>query len=99
MKRVQVGSRRWVKLRKTIFERDGYFCQNCGTVGGTANPLSLDHIVPRHAGGDENPANLQILCRSCNSRKHTGALAPPATRLPSTTTKISSPFNRREEQT
>ena len=32
------------------------------------NPLTADHIVPKHAGG--NPFGpLRVLCRSCNSRR------------------------------
>lgn len=32
--------------------------------------LSIDHIKPRSRGGSEDRANLQVLCRSCNSKKH-----------------------------
>lgn len=33
------------------------------------NPLSVDHRIPKSEGGTDDPENLQILCRSCNSRK------------------------------
>lgn len=54
----------WRKLRDTVIKRDGC-CQMCGT----EERLSVDHIVPRHLGGDDNLSNLQVLCISCNSSK------------------------------
>jgi 5-methylcytosine-specific restriction endonuclease McrA len=58
------SSAKWRKLREWIIKRDGC-CQMCGT----EERLSVDHIVPRHLGGDDNPSNLQVLCSSCNSSK------------------------------
>lgn len=52
-------------LRKEVFERDAYRCQECN--GWLA--LSVDHIVPESHGGPTTLENLQTLCRSCNSRK------------------------------
>jgi 5-methylcytosine-specific restriction protein A len=37
-----------------------------------ASELTLDHVVPLAADGDsDEPGNLAVLCRSCNSRKST----------------------------
>lgn len=33
--------------------------------------LTIDHITPLAAGGKSTRGNLQVLCRRCNSRKHT----------------------------
>lgn len=51
--------------RKRIMERDAYRCQNCGA----HRNLSIDHIVPRSAGGSNEDDNLQTLCVPCNVAK------------------------------
>jgi 5-methylcytosine-specific restriction endonuclease McrA len=58
------SSNKWRKIREQIIRRDGC-CQMCGS----DERLSVDHIVPRVLGGDDNPNNLQVLCSSCNSSK------------------------------
>jgi 5-methylcytosine-specific restriction endonuclease McrA len=30
----------------------------------------VDHVVPRIAGGSDEPGNLVLACRRCNGRKH-----------------------------
>ena len=54
----------WIKIAKRIRERDGFTCQICGLDGN-----SVDHIVPRSAGGGDDEWNLQTLCVKCNSAK------------------------------
>ena len=41
-------------------------CLRCGE----EKPLTVDHIVPLSQGGDNFLENLQLLCQSCNSKKH-----------------------------
>jgi len=48
-----------------VFERDGERCRYCGA----AEHLTVDHVVPRCQGGSDDPDNLVVACRSCNSRK------------------------------
>ena len=48
-----------------LVERDGEYCQHCGTV----NDLSIDHVLAIANGGQNELPNMQLLCRSCNSRK------------------------------
>ena len=48
-----------------IAARDGAFCRHCGRT----SDLTLDHIKPLARGGTSDDDNLQLLCRSCNSRK------------------------------
>lgn len=54
-------------LRAVIMQRDAYRCRRCGA----EDNLSIDHITPWSLGGDNSQDNLQVLCRSCNSRKGT----------------------------
>lgn len=53
------------QLRTQVYERDLYRCVHCGT----HKDLSVDHIFPESRGGTLELANLQTLCRPCNSRK------------------------------
>lgn len=55
---------KWRKIRQRILQRDSYTCQMCGGEGN-----SVDHIVPRLAGGGDDDWNLQALCGKCNSGK------------------------------
>ena len=53
------------EMRLAVFERDGHRCLACGS----GESLSLDHATPLAKGGDNSPANLQTLCKRCNSAK------------------------------
>ena len=61
--------------RRRIYERDGFVCQLCD---GPVDPMlpwtdrwsaTLDHIVPYSLGGPDDPENLRLAHRSCNSRR------------------------------
>lgn len=45
--------------------RDGIACARCGST----EKLAVDHVVPMARGGSDDPSNLQILCKRCNSSK------------------------------
>jgi 5-methylcytosine-specific restriction endonuclease McrA len=45
----------------------GHCCVRCEATGA----LTVDHVVPLSRGGRNDVWNLQPLCRSCNSQKHT----------------------------
>lgn len=65
-------------------ERDDHTCAICGdTIDALAGPgirhdeitPSLDHIVPRSAGGTDHPSNIRLAHLSCNKRR--GATPDP----------------------
>jgi len=58
-----------VKLnRRNLFARDRNQCQYCGRSFPTAD-LSIDHVLPRMAGGRDTWENLVCACIKCNARK------------------------------
>lgn len=52
--------------RREVFRRDNYTCQYCGRNTGD---LTLDHILPRHLGGQHTWTNVVAACPACNHRK------------------------------
>ena len=52
--------------RWEVFRRDDYECQYCGQ--RTREP-TIDHVVPRHRGGQHVWENLVTACPRCNRRK------------------------------
>lgn len=53
------------RLRAALITRDGAVCSDCPA----SLDLTIDHIRPLSRGGTNDPTNLRLLCRSCNSRK------------------------------
>lgn len=60
-----VCSNTWEKMRRVILERDGYQCVLCKRFGR----MEVDHKIPFHKGGTNDPSNLQTLCRGCHIDK------------------------------
>jgi 5-methylcytosine-specific restriction endonuclease McrA len=54
--------------RRNIFARDKNRCQYCGRKQPTTE-LSLDHVIPRSAGGKAAWTNIVCACTGCNVRK------------------------------
>jgi len=52
--------------RIEVFNRDRYICQYCGR---ESHQLTLDHVIPRHLGGEHTWENLVSACVPCNRRK------------------------------
>ena len=51
--------------RHNIFKRDRNRCVYCGT----KDSLTIDHVVPRSAGGRDSWDNLVTACQKCNAKK------------------------------
>lgn len=56
--------------RKSILARDDHTCQYCGS----KTSLTIDHVFPRHRGGETTWENLVCCCLRCNNKK--GPLTP-----------------------
>jgi 5-methylcytosine-specific restriction endonuclease McrA len=52
--------------KREILRRDDYTCQYCGR---KTSQLTVDHIMPRHRGGEHSWTNLVAACPPCNRRK------------------------------
>ena len=59
-------SRRYLKHKDFVFDRDGYQCVYCGS----SENLTLDHIIPITKGGSDDQDNLACCCKCCNSSKN-----------------------------
>ena len=72
-------SSNWItkKRRYIIYERDNCQCAYCGSTvipgknsrEGKEQLATLDHIIPRNAGGSNKTDNLVTACVSCNSSR------------------------------
>lgn len=63
----------WIRPAKrlSIYIRDGFSCAYCGCdlKGAAPADITLDHLLPRSTGGDNEATNLVTACRSCNSAR------------------------------
>ena len=57
---------RVVLSRLEIFRRDNWRCQYCGRF---FHNLTVDHVLPKHMGGEHSWSNLVTACPECNHRK------------------------------
>lgn len=61
-----VKSAYWKNLRNKVIDRDK-LCIKCRDKGN-----NVDHIIPWRISLDNSLGNLQLLCKSCNSKKVKG---------------------------
>ena len=52
-------------VRQRVWQKYAGRCADCGAT----QYLEFDHIVPVARGGSNSDANVQLLCRGCNSKK------------------------------
>lgn len=52
--------------KREVLRRDNYTCQYCGR---KTTVLTIDHVIPRHAGGEHRWDNLVAACAPCNRQK------------------------------
>ncbi|MCX7680747.1 MAG: HNH endonuclease [Anaerolineae bacterium] len=64
--------------KREILRRDDYRCQYCGCESAQ---LTIDHVVPRHRGGEHSWENLVAACPQCNRHKGGRTLAEAKMRL------------------
>ena len=57
----------WFAIRKAVLLRDEYKCAVCGLI--VMDMPQVDHIIPRRAGGSDDPSNLQTLCMTHHAQK------------------------------
>ena len=57
-------------VKRAVWKRDGGRCVNCGS----EVDLEYDHIIPVAKGGSSTVQNIQILCMTCNRKKHASIL-------------------------
>lgn len=64
---------KWIRPTKrlAIYLRDEFTCAYCtrNLHGVTSADVTLDHLVPRCAGGTNEAYNLVTACRRCNSSR------------------------------
>ncbi len=57
-----------VSARRDLYDKQEGICAGCREEISIFE-LEVDHIIPFAYGGGNEPANLQLLCRSCNATK------------------------------
>jgi len=63
---VRKDPEKYAELRRTILDRDGWRCQNCGS----STSLDVHHMRRRSNGGEDGEENLITLCRRCHRNVH-----------------------------
>jgi 5-methylcytosine-specific restriction endonuclease McrA len=64
--RIKLGADPYERPRQRIFRRDGWRCQNCGSLRN----LEVHHKRFRSQSGDDSEFNVITLCNACHANEH-----------------------------
>jgi 5-methylcytosine-specific restriction endonuclease McrA len=64
--RARLDTQSYQALRRTVLQRDGWRCQNCGAT----TYLEVHHQRFRSHMGNDDECNLVTLCHDCHSARH-----------------------------
>ncbi len=67
----RVNATGWKKIRKIVYERDDYQCQNCGAIASEIR-IHAHHIIPYNISLDNSLGNLTTLCEKCHPKIERG---------------------------
>ena len=59
----------WTKVRESVLLRDNHRCVECG-IWCRDFDADVHHLLPRSAGGNDEPSNLVTLCDGCHAAHH-----------------------------
>jgi RNA-directed DNA polymerase len=65
-----IARQTYAQVRRELLHRYGYRCGMCWVPFGTDDPIEADHIVPRHAGGSDEPENKRPVHSWCHHQHH-----------------------------
>lgn len=63
---VHIRPKKIILSKRNIIRRDGHRCQYCGMVEGE---MTVDHIIPKKFGGNDDWDNQVCACIRCNNLK------------------------------
>jgi 5-methylcytosine-specific restriction endonuclease McrA len=64
------------EVKDAVVQRAQFRCEYCGSPQRFCpDPLSVDHVLPRSRGGNDDLSNLVLACQGCNNHKYIGTEA------------------------
>src|SRR5690349_24995523 len=69
LRSAQAQALQWRAVRDIVLARDSRICRACGDTCSQGE-ADVHHLIPRAAGGVDDPANLITLCDGCHAAHH-----------------------------